>query len=57
MLLLIIFLLLFQWDWLRGPIAHFASKKIHRDVRIDGHLRVHLLTWTPTVPPACCPAS
>ena len=48
-LLLIIFLLLFQWDWLRGPIAHFASKKIHRDVRIDGHLRVHLLTWTPTV--------
>lgn len=48
-LLIVIFLLLFQWDWLRKPIADFASKKIHRSVRIDGHLRVHLLTWTPTV--------
>lgn len=48
-LLLVIFLWLFQWDWLRGPIARFASAKIHREVRIDGHLKVHLLTWTPTV--------
>ncbi len=48
-LLVILFLMLFQWDWLRKPIADFASKKIHRSVRIDGHLRVHLLTWTPTV--------
>lgn len=48
-LLLIIFIMLFDWNWLRGPIAHFASKKIHREVRINGNLRVHLLTWTPTV--------
>ena len=48
-LLLIIFLLLFNWDWLRGPLARYASAKTHRNVRIDGHLRVHLLTWTPTV--------
>ena len=48
-LLLVIFLWLFQWDWLRGPISRFASAKIHREVRIDGHLKVHLLTWTPTV--------
>ena len=48
-LLIVILCLLFQWDWLRKPIADFASKKIHRNVRIDGHLRVHLLTWTPTV--------
>ena len=48
-LLLVIFLWLFQWDWLRGPISKFASAKIHREVRIDGHLKVHLLTLTPTV--------
>ncbi len=45
---IVIFCLLFQWDWLRGPIAKFASAQIHRRVKIDGHLRVHLLTWTPT---------
>ena len=48
-LLLIIFLALFNWDWLRGPIGKFASKQAHREIRIDGHLRVHLLTWTPRV--------
>ena len=47
--LLILLLLLFQWDWLRGPISRFASARTHRAVRIDGHLRVHLLTWTPSV--------
>ena len=48
-LLLVIFLALFNWDWLRGPIGRMASKQMHREVRIDGHLRVHLLTWTPRV--------
>ena len=48
-LLLIIFLALFNWDWLRGPIGRYASKQAHREIRIDGHLRVHLLTWTPRV--------
>ena len=48
-LLIVVFLLLFDWDWLRGPIARYASAQIHRSVRIDGHLRVHLLTTTPTV--------
>ena len=48
-LLLAIFLALFNWDWLRGPIGRYASKQAHREIRIDGHLRVHLLTWTPRV--------
>lgn len=48
-LLIVIFLMLFNWDWLRGPIGRYASKQMHREVRIDGHLRVHLLTWTPRV--------
>ena len=47
-LAIVIFLLIFQWDWLRGPLARFASAKIHRTVKIDGHLRVRLLTWSPT---------
>ena len=48
-LLIVLFLLLFDWNWLRGPIGRFASAKAHREVRIDGNLRVHLLTWTPRI--------
>src|SRR6201996_9355420 len=48
-LAIIVFLLIFDWDWLRGPISRYASARTGREVRIEGHLRVHLLTWTPTV--------
>ena len=48
-LLIVLFLLLFDWNWLRGPIGRFASAQMHREVRIDGNLRVHLLTWTPRI--------
>ena len=48
-LAIIIFLLIFDWDWLRGPISRYASARTGREVRIEGHLKVHLLTWTPTV--------
>lgn len=48
-LAIVIFLMVFDWDWLRGPISRYASARTGREVRIDGHLRVHLLTWTPTV--------
>jgi uncharacterized protein involved in outer membrane biogenesis len=41
-------LLLFDWDWLRGPLARYASARTGREVRIEGHLRVHLLTASPT---------
>jgi uncharacterized protein involved in outer membrane biogenesis len=48
-LVLIGVLLAAFWDWdrMRGPVARFASARLHREVHIDGHLRVHLLTWTP----------
>lgn len=49
LLLLIIFLALFDWDWVRKPVARFVGARIHREVSIDGHLRVHLLTFTPSV--------
>jgi hypothetical protein len=43
----VLFLLLFDWDWLRGPISRYASARTGREVRIEGHLRVHPWSWTP----------
>jgi uncharacterized protein involved in outer membrane biogenesis len=47
-LAVVLFLTFFDWDYARGPISRYASGRIGRPVAIDGHLRVHLLTWTPT---------
>jgi hypothetical protein len=44
----ILFAALFDWNLLRGPIAAEASRISHRPVRIDGNLKVHLLSWTPS---------
>ena len=46
-LLIVLFLLLFQWDWLRGPLARAISARIHRPVAITGHLEVHPWSWEP----------
>jgi uncharacterized protein involved in outer membrane biogenesis len=43
-----LFLALFDWNMLRGPIAREASRRSGRPVRIDGDLKVHLLSWTPS---------
>lgn len=43
-----LFLAWFDWDRLRGPVARYASHATGRDVRIDGHLKVHLFSWTPS---------
>lgn len=48
-LAIIIFLWLANWNMLRGPIGRFASAQTHRHIELDGDLKVHLLTWTPTV--------
>jgi uncharacterized protein involved in outer membrane biogenesis len=32
----------FDWNWLRGPFAHYLSGKLGRPVSIDGDLRVEL---------------
>jgi len=47
-LAIIIFLALFNWDWFRPPLARMLSARLHRTVRIEGHLKVHLLSWTPS---------
>jgi len=48
-LAIVIFLALFNWDTLRPPLARMLSGQLHRPVRIEGHLKVHLLSWTPSV--------
>jgi uncharacterized protein involved in outer membrane biogenesis len=47
LLALVVFLLVFQWNWLRGPLARAISARIHRPVAITGNLEVHPWSWTP----------
>jgi uncharacterized protein involved in outer membrane biogenesis len=44
----VLFLALFNWDLFRPPLARMLSAQLHRPVRIEGHLRVHLFSWTPS---------
>ncbi|CAN5402522.1 AsmA family protein [soil metagenome] len=46
---IVIFLLVFDWNWLRGPIGRWASHKYDREVVLRGDLNVHLFSWTPSV--------
>jgi uncharacterized protein involved in outer membrane biogenesis len=46
--LLIILLMLFQWNWLRGPIGDWASARYDRDIALNGDLDVNLFSWTPS---------
>jgi uncharacterized protein involved in outer membrane biogenesis len=48
-LALAIFLLLFDWNWLRGPIGRWASAKYDREIALQGDLDVNLFSWTPSV--------
>jgi len=41
-----VFLALFDWSLLRGPLARMASRDLHRQVQIDA-LKVHLWQRTP----------
>ena len=44
-----VFLLLFDWNWLRGPIGRWASAKYDREIALQGDLDVRLFSWTPSV--------
>jgi uncharacterized protein involved in outer membrane biogenesis len=39
---------IWDWNWFRGPVAAIASGRMHRQVSIDGNLRVHLWSWQPS---------
>ncbi|MEO8925581.1 MAG: AsmA family protein [Caulobacteraceae bacterium] len=47
LLALMVLILLFQWNWLRGPLASVISGQIHRPVRIEGNLKVHPWSGSP----------
>jgi AsmA family protein len=47
--LLVIVVALFDWNALRGPVARLITAKTGRPAAIDGDLKVHLWSWTPTV--------
>lgn len=46
---IVVFLLLFDWNWLRGPIGNWASAKYDREIALQGDLDVKLFSWTPSV--------
>ncbi|HEY2481435.1 MAG TPA: AsmA family protein, partial [Caulobacteraceae bacterium] len=46
-LTIIVFVLLFQWNWLRGPLARYLSAELGRPVTITGDLKVHPWSWQP----------
>ena len=43
----VVFLVLFDWNWLRGPIGRIASARLHREVQILGDLDVHPWSFSP----------
>lgn len=45
---LALFLILFDWNHLRGPIARYASMRTGREVAIEGDLQVKLLSLKPS---------
>ncbi|MBX7250216.1 MAG: AsmA family protein [Caulobacteraceae bacterium] len=45
---LLVFLALFDWNWLRGPIGAYASARWDRRVELRGDLDVDLFRWAPT---------
>jgi uncharacterized protein involved in outer membrane biogenesis len=45
----IAFLIIFDWNWLRGPLGRFASARLQREVVIAGDLRVHPWSFAPKI--------
>ncbi len=45
---LLLFLILFDWNWVRGPIGRAASASTGREVALKGDLDVRLFSWTPS---------
>ena len=43
----IVFLANPDWDWAKPTLRGMIASNTHRPVRIDGHLRVHLFSFTP----------
>ena len=44
----VLFVALFDWNMLRGPIGRWASVKYDREIALTGDLDVNLFSWTPS---------
>lgn len=44
----VVFLLLFEWNWLRGPVGRWASTTYDREIELNGDFDVNLFSWTPS---------
>ena len=49
LLAIVLFVVLFQWNWLRGPLAQVIAGRLHRPVAITGDLEVHPWSWSPAL--------
>ncbi len=47
-LAVVLFLALFDWNMLRGPIGRWASATYDREIELNGDLDVNLFSWTPS---------
>ncbi|CAN7332427.1 AsmA family protein [Brevundimonas sp. LjRoot202] len=45
---IVLFLILFDWNMLRGPIGRWASARYDREIQLNGDLDVNLFSWTPS---------
>nr|WP_183203730.1 AsmA family protein [Brevundimonas lenta] len=43
----VLFLIFFDWNMLRGPIGRWASAKYDRQIELNGDLDVNLFSWEP----------
>ncbi|HEY3814467.1 MAG TPA: AsmA family protein [Caulobacteraceae bacterium] len=48
-LAVVLIIAFWNWDWFKGPISRWVSAQTHREVVIQGHLKAHILTWTPSM--------
>ncbi len=47
-LIVTILILIWDWNWFRGPLERAASARLHRQVTIAGDLNVNLWSWRPS---------
>jgi hypothetical protein len=45
----LIYLYFLDWNTMRGPVGRYVSYRLGREVRIEGNLKVHLFSWTPSL--------
>jgi hypothetical protein len=45
----LIYLYFLDWNAMRGPVGRYVSHRLGREVRIEGDLKVHLFSWTPSL--------